>query len=100
MIPLIYVLTISLLMFTVGLYGILTVKGGIRLLISVEILVNSANLNIVAWATMNGDSNGILFVLISVAIAAAEAAVGFAILVALYRQTKGVGLKSLKELRW
>jgi len=100
MIPLFFVLTVSLLMFTVGLYGILTVKGGIRLLISIEILVNSANLNIVAWATMNSDASGILFVLISIAIAAAEAAVGFAILVALYRQTKDVGLKSLKELRW
>ncbi|MDP8011953.1 MAG: NADH-quinone oxidoreductase subunit NuoK [Thermoplasmata archaeon] len=100
MIPMIYVLFISLLMFTVGLYGILTVKGGVRLLISIEILVNSANLNIVAWATMHSDPSGILFVLISIAIAAAESAVGFAILIALYRQTKNVGLKSLKELRW
>ncbi|MCI4434102.1 MAG: NADH-quinone oxidoreductase subunit NuoK [Thermoplasmata archaeon] len=100
MIPLIYVLTVSLMMFTVGLYGILTVKGGIRLLISIEILVNSANLNIVAWAVNIADSSGIMFVLLSIAIAAAEAAIGFAIFVALYRQTKGIGLKSLMDLRW
>jgi len=100
MIPLIYVLTVSLMMFTVGLYGILTVKGGIRLLISIEILVNSANLNIVAWAVNIADSSGIMFVLFSIAIAAAEAAIGFAIFVALYRQTKGIGLKSLMDLRW
>jgi NADH-quinone oxidoreductase subunit K len=87
-------------MFTVGLYGILTVKGGIRLLISIEILVNSANLNIVAWAVNIADSSGIMFVLFSIAIAAAEAAIGFAIFVALYRQTKGIGLKSLMDLRW
>lgn len=100
MIPLLYVLTVSLMMFTVGIYGILTVRGGIRLLISIEILVNSANLNIVSWAVNMGDASGILLVLFSIAIAAAEAAVGFAILVALYRETKGIGLKSLKELRW
>ncbi len=100
MIPLIYVLAVSLMMFTVGLYGILTVKGGIRLLISIEILVNSANLNIVAWGVGIADASAILFVLFSIAIAAAEAAVGFAIFVALYRETKNIGLKSLMELRW
>ncbi|MEL9998717.1 MAG: NADH-quinone oxidoreductase subunit NuoK [Thermoplasmata archaeon] len=100
MIPMIYVLTISLMMFTVGLYGILTVKGGIRLIISIEILINSGNLNIVAWAVKLANANGILFVLFSIAIAAAESAVGFALFVALYRETKGIGLKSLMDLRW
>jgi NADH-ubiquinone/plastoquinone oxidoreductase chain 4L. len=54
----------------------------------------------VAWAVNIADSSGIMFVLLSIAIAAAEAAIGFAIFVALYRQTKGIGLKSLMDLRW
>ncbi len=97
-----FILLMSLLFFSVGLYGILTAKGGIRLIISVEILINSANLNIVAYALSNVQSaaQGVFFVLLSIVIAAAESAVGFAILVALYRVTKGVGLSSLRDLRW
>ncbi len=99
---LIFILFMSLAFFSAGLYGILTSKGGIRLIISVEILINSANLNIVAYALSNVQSaaQGVFFVLLSIVIAAAESAVGFAILVALYRITKGVELSSLKDLRW
>lgn len=100
MIPLLYVLSMSLALFSVGLYGILTVKGGIKLLISIEILINAANLNIVGIAAFYSSVNGIIFVLFSIAIAAAESVVGFAILVALRRKTSGISLKALKELRW
>ncbi len=98
----ILILFLSLAFFSAGLYGILTSRGGIRLIISVEILINSANLNIVAYALSNVQSaaQGVFFVLLSIVIAAAESAVGFAILVALYRVTKGVELSSLKDLRW
>lgn len=99
-IPLLYVLTISLALFSVGLYGLLTVKGGIKLLISIEILVNAANLNLAGIASFYNDANGIIFVLFSIAIAAAESVVGFAILVALRRKTSGISLGSLRDLRW
>ena len=100
MIPLLYILSMSLALFSVGIYGILTVKGGIKLLISIEILINAANLNVVGIASFYNDANGIIFVLFSIAIAAAESVVGLAVRVALRRKTAGISLSSLKALRW
>ncbi|MGC8584991.1 MAG: NADH-quinone oxidoreductase subunit NuoK [Thermoplasmata archaeon] len=100
MIQLWMVLFLSTLYFSIGIMGILVARGGIKLLMSVEIIINAANINILAWALNINDSNGIFFVLLSIAIAAAESVIGFAILVALYRKGKGINLAKLTDLRW
>jgi len=93
-------LSLSAVLFTIGLVGIMTQTNAIRILMSVEILLNSANLNLVAFSSYNNDMSGQVFVLFSIAIAAAEAVVGFAILMNLYRRMGTIELDKMNILRW
>ena len=92
-------LIVSALLFGVGIYGLITKRNAMRLVFAVEILVNSANINFIAfnrflWPTAIGQS----VVLFSVALAAAEAAVILAIVVVAYRIHNDVDVSELKNL--
>ena len=84
-IPLIYVLLLSLVLFVIGAFGLMTKKNGVRMLMCVEIILTAANINFVAFSTygpLNGavaTSLGQVFTLFSIVIAAAEASIGLAI---------------------
>ncbi|VVB87797.1 F(420)H(2) dehydrogenase subunit K [uncultured archaeon] len=93
-------LIISAVIFTIGAYGIITQRSGIKILMSIELMLNSANLNLVAFSSFNGNASGQVFALFSIAIAAAEAAIGFAILVALFRARDTINLDNINILRW
>ncbi|MGZ4100218.1 MAG: F420H2 dehydrogenase subunit FpoK [Bacteroidia bacterium] len=93
-------LLIAAIMFTVGAYGIITQRSGIKILMCIELMLNSANLNLVAFSSFNNNSTGQVFALFSIAIAAAEAAIGFAILVALFRVRDTINLDNINILRW
>ncbi len=93
-------LLISAIIFTVGAYGIITQRSGIKILMCIELMLNSANLNLVAFSSFNNNSTGQVFALFSIAIAAAEAAIGFAILVALFRVCDTINLDNINVLRW
>ncbi len=93
-------LLISAIIFTVGAYGIITQRSGIKILMCIELMLNSANLNLVAFSSFNGGSTGQVFALFSIAIAAAEAAIGFAILVALFRVSDTINIDNINILRW
>ena len=93
-------LLISAILLTVGAYGILTQRSGIKILMCIELMLNSANLNLVAFSSFNNNSTGQVFALFSIAIAAAEAAIGFAILVALFRVRDTINLDNINVLRW
>ncbi len=93
-------LLISAILFTVGAYGIITQRNGIKILMCIELMLNSANLNLVAFSSFNNNSTGQVFALFSIAIAAAEAAIGFAILVALFRVRDTINLDNINVLRW
>lgn len=93
-------LLISAILFTVGAYGIITQRSGIKILMCIELMLNSANLNLVAFSSFNNNSTGQVFALFSIAIAAAEAAIGFAILVALFRVSDTINLDKINILRW
>jgi NADH:ubiquinone oxidoreductase subunit K len=84
----------------VGAYGIITQRSGIKILMCIEIMLNAANLNLVAFSSFNGNAAGQVFALFSIAIAAAEAAIGFAILVALFRVKDTINLDNINILRW
>ena len=89
MTPLAASLLVSSLLFAVGLAGALTRRNAILVLVGIELMLNAANLNFVAFWRFGphpGALTGIVFVLFSIAVAAAEAAVGLALIVAVYRQ--------------
>ena len=93
-------LIVSALIFTIGAYGIITQRSGIKILMCIELMLNSANLNLVAFSSFNNNASGQVFALFSIAIAAAEAAIGFAILVALFRVRNTINLDNINILRW
>lgn len=93
-------LALSAVLFTIGLVGIMTQTNAIKILMSVEIMLNSANLNLVAFSSYNDNMSGQVFVLFSIAIAAAEAVVGFAILMNLYKHMGSIELDKINIMRW
>ncbi len=90
---------LAVLLFVVGLVGILKRQNLIMLFISSEILLNSANLALVAASKLHNDLNGQVFALFIMAIAASEVAVGIALCVLWYRKKGTLELKSLKEIK-
>jgi F420H2 dehydrogenase subunit K len=86
-------------LFGIGLYGVLTRKSGIRLLMSIEMMLNAANINFVAFAAHYGESSGFAYALFVIAIAAAEAAVGLAIFVNLFRVRQTIELDRINTLK-
>lgn len=91
---------LATVLFGIGLYGILTQKSGIRLLMCVELLLNAANINFVAFSSLYGHADGFAYALFVIAIAAAESAVGLAILVNLFRVRHTIELDQVQSLRW
>jgi NADH-quinone oxidoreductase subunit K len=100
MIPLNYYLTLAGIVFAIGLYGVMSQRNGIRILMCLELLLNAGNINLVAFSSHLGDATGQVFALFSIAIAAAEAAIGFAILMALFRVRDTIDVHDINILRW
>jgi NADH-quinone oxidoreductase subunit K len=98
MIPLELYLLLASTMFTIGLYGIITQKNGVKLMMCIELLLNSANINLVAFSAYQPNVNGQVFALFSMA--AAEAGIGFAILISLYRLYGTIDLDNINVMRW
>jgi len=94
---------VSAMLFGIGIYGLVTKKNALRLLFAVEIMINAANLNFVAFNqylpfSAGTNATGQTFVLFSIALAAAEAAVILAIVVVAYRLHQDVDVSELKSL--
>jgi NADH-quinone oxidoreductase subunit K len=100
MIPLSYYLIFSALLFGIGVYGVLSRKSAIIVLMSVEIMLNAVSVNFVAFARYLGDVSGQVFALFLIAIGAAEVAVGLAIFLVLYKRYDTVELGKIRILRW
>jgi NADH-quinone oxidoreductase subunit K len=94
MIPLYWYLLLGALLFCIGLFGVITRRNSVGILISIELMLNAANINLLAfWRYLyapNGDLHGQVFVLIIFVVAAAEAAVGLAMIISAYRQKRTV----------
>lgn len=91
-------LVVSALLFTIGVVGVLTRRNAIMIFMSVELMLNAVNLSFVAFAKMHGVA-GHVFVIMVMTIAAAEAAVGLAIVIAMFRHFGTVDLSNLRLLR-
>ena len=92
-------LALSAILFTIGTVGVLTRKNAIVVLMSIEIMLNGANLAFVTVAAARGDLAGFVMVLLVIAVAAAEAAVGLAIIVAMFRHRESVDVGVFNLLR-
>lgn len=99
MIPLYYYLVLSSLLFVIGAFGIMTQRNAVRVLMCIEMMLNAANINLVAFSAYLNDISGQILVTFSIAIAAAEAAVGLAILVHLYRIYGTIDISKIGEFR-
>lgn len=102
MMPLHDYLIVSALLFAIGLAGALTRRNAILVLVGIELMLNAANLNFIAFWRYSPDPEaltGIMFVIFSIAIAAAEAAVGLALIIAVYRHYKTVNLDEVDSLK-
>lgn len=103
MIPLLYYVVLSVILFAIGVYGLVSKGNALRLFFAIEIVVNAANLNLVAFTRYAqlaaGGPNGQTFALFSISIAAAEAAVGLAIIIIAFRLHKNVDVFKLRKLK-
>lgn len=100
-IPISAYLALALVLFCIGLYGALTKRNTVIVLISIELMLNAVNINLVAFSKhgMIPSITGQVFALFAIAVAAAEAAVGLAILIALYRNRKTVNIDEVNMLK-
>ena len=99
-IPIEYYLVLSAFMFTVGIVGVLTRRKAIGVLMCVELMLNSANLTLITFSSYLGDVGGQLFVFFVMSVAAAEAAVGLAIIIAIFRNKLTVNIDEINILKW
>jgi NADH:ubiquinone oxidoreductase subunit K len=102
MIPLHWYICLSGVLFSIGLAGALTRRSAIIVLIGIELMLNAANLNFIAfwrYRSETGELTGLMFVLFSIAVAAAEAAVGLALIIAIYRHYKTANVDEIQGMK-
>jgi NADH-quinone oxidoreductase subunit K len=97
-VPLSWYLTLSALLFVIGAVGVLTSRNVILLLMGVEIMLNAGNVVLVAGARVWGVEDALIYAFLVMTVAAAEAAVGLALVIAMFRRTKSLHLDQLKSL--
>lgn len=102
MIPIEYFLVLGAILFVIGAYGAMTKSNAIIVLMCIELMLNAANINFIAFGAFNTDVMGQAFVVMSISVAAAEVAVGIAILLNAYKNKKTTELddEQLRTLRW
>ncbi|MBX3044570.1 MAG: NADH-quinone oxidoreductase subunit NuoK [Candidatus Kapabacteria bacterium] len=99
-IPLEYYLIVSAVLFIIGSIGVITRRNAIIIFMSIELMLNSVNLTLVAFSTFLGDTAGQIFVFFVMSVAAAEAAIGLAIVLALFRAKQTVYVDEVNLLKW
>ena len=92
-------LLLAALLFCIGVYGVIARRNAVMVLMSIELVLNSVNLNLIAFALMNDSIDGHIFALFVVAIAAAEVGVGLAMVLLVYRNRRSIALDELSELK-
>ena len=98
-IPLDWFIILSSVLFSIGVMGVLFRRNAIIIFMSIELMLNSVNLLLVTFSAYHSDPAGQVFVFFTMAVAAAEVAVGLAILVVMYRNTKSTDIDVLNRLR-
>ena len=99
-VPLGYYLGLAAIIFTVGVIGVLVRRNAIIILMSIELMLNAANLTLVAFSVHLQELSGQVFVFLVMTVAAAEAAVGLAIIVMIFRNRESVNVDNLNIMKW
>ena len=99
-IPIEWYILLSTILFSIGVLGVLFRRNAIIIFMSIELMLNAVNLLLVAFSSYLSDSKGQVFVFFIMAVAAAEVAVGLAILMMVYRNTKSSDINDLSKLKW
>lgn len=86
-------------LFCIGVYGVLARRNSVTVLMSIELILNAVNINLLAFGALHGDINGAVFALFVVAVAAAEVGVGLAIILTIYRNRKTVDFDEVDALK-
>ncbi|HEY5984517.1 MAG TPA: NADH-quinone oxidoreductase subunit NuoK [Anaerolineales bacterium] len=102
MIPISWYLILAAALFSIGLFGVLSRRNAIAILLGVELMLNAVNINLVSFWRYGGiaDMSGQVFAIIVFAVAAAEVAVGLALVISVYRQRRTVLADDLDLLKW
>ncbi len=100
MIHLVYPLLLSAALFSAGVYGVLARRNAILVLMSIELMLNAVNLNLVAFSQLFGDLTGQVFALFVITVAAAEVGIGLAIVILIYRNRESVDVDKVDLLKW
>jgi len=95
-----FYLILSAVLFTIGVVGVLIRRNAVVVLMCIELMLNSVNLTFVAFSRYLSSMAGQVFVLMTVAVAAAEVAVGLGLIIALYRQKKTTDVDDIHILKW
>jgi NADH-quinone oxidoreductase subunit K len=99
-VPLNHYVLLSAIIFAIGVTGVLIRRNAIVIFMSVELMLNAVNLLLTAFSAYKGDASGQVFVFFIMALAAAEVAVGLAIIVMIYRNTHSTDINVLNRLKW
>ena len=92
-------LLLAAMLFSIGLYGVFSRKNTLAILISIELMANAVNINLVAFSRYSGDLVGPSFALFSIALTVAEVVIGLAIVIVMYRTHKSIEADAPTELR-
>lgn len=92
-------LVFAVILFSIGVYGVLTRKNGVLVLMSIELILNAVNINLVAFSAYNANVEGQVFALFIIAVAAAEVGVGLAIVLLMYRNRKSIDISKANLLK-
>src|SRR6185295_10333349 len=99
-VPVSWFLVLAALLFAIGVAGALTRRNGIGIFLSIELMLNAANVALVGYSRLLGERTGQIMVLFVMAVAAAEAAVGLGLFIAVYRQRRTIDVNRLNLMRW
>ena len=92
-------LLLSAVLFCIGVFGVIARKNAVMVLMSIELILNSVNLNLIAFSLMNDDVDVNVFALFVIAVAAAEVGVGLAMVLMIYRNRRSIALDELSEMK-
>ncbi len=92
-------LILGAVLFCIGVYGVIARKNAVLVLMSIELILNSVNINLLAFDRLNGGIDGSVFALYIIAVAAAEVGVGLAMVLLIFRNRKTISLDDLSEMK-
>ena len=100
MVPIHHFLFLGAALFTIGVIGVLTRKNIMVILMSIELMMNAVNINLIAFSSHLGQTAGQIFAIFVITVAAAEAAVGLGIVIAMFRNKETMNINEIDLMKW